>query len=181
MSAADPEAPSQDVATPSHLRKRVRKEKQCSKGWKKVYFTGSETKRRVCLYTQATQGVGRTTGTQKAATKVPDQEQRSPPLRDVITKGHPREERRSCQKAKDSILWNNTSSRKKCIKDRSKSITSGRETGSLWEVFVGVWAYSDECMHLRKQIKEMLKEGKLSHLVKEIKQNNGKEQPGING
>ncbi|GJS59347.1 reverse transcriptase domain-containing protein [Tanacetum coccineum] len=52
---------------------------------------------------RATQGVGRTTvatGILKAATKVPDQEQRSPPLRDITTKGHPREERRSCQKAK---------------------------------------------------------------------------------
>nr|GEU42584.1 hypothetical protein [Tanacetum cinerariifolium] len=35
----------------------------------------------------------------------------------------------------------------------------------------------DECIHLRKQIVEMLKAGKLSHLVKEIKQNNKKEQP----
>nr|GEW23798.1 reverse transcriptase domain-containing protein [Tanacetum cinerariifolium] len=35
----------------------------------------------------------------------------------------------------------------------------------------------DECMHLKKQIKEMLKAGKLSHLIKELKQNNGKEQP----
>ncbi|GJW63469.1 reverse transcriptase domain-containing protein [Tanacetum coccineum] len=34
-----------------------------------------------------------------------------------------------------------------------------------------------ECMHLKKQIKEMLKAGKLSHLIKELKQNNGKEQP----
>nr|GEW48893.1 reverse transcriptase domain-containing protein [Tanacetum cinerariifolium] len=36
---------------------------------------------------------------------------------------------------------------------------------------------TDECMNLRKQIEEMLKAGMLSHLVKEIKQNNGKEQP----
>nr|GEU73131.1 reverse transcriptase domain-containing protein [Tanacetum cinerariifolium]GEV10313.1 reverse transcriptase domain-containing protein [Tanacetum cinerariifolium] len=36
---------------------------------------------------------------------------------------------------------------------------------------------TDECMHLRKQIEEMLKAGKLSHMIKEIKQNNGKEQP----
>ncbi|GJZ40251.1 reverse transcriptase domain-containing protein [Tanacetum coccineum] len=34
----------------------------------------------------------------------------------------------------------------------------------------------DEFMHLRKQIEEMLKAGKLSHLIKELKQNNGKEQ-----
>ncbi|GJV73178.1 hypothetical protein Tco_1493173 [Tanacetum coccineum] len=36
---------------------------------------------------------------------------------------------------------------------------------------------TDECMHMRKQIEEMLKAEKLSHLVKEIKQNNGNEQP----
>ncbi|GKA13404.1 hypothetical protein Tco_0693050 [Tanacetum coccineum] len=35
---------------------------------------------------------------------------------------------------------------------------------------------TDECMHLKKQIEEMLKAGKLSHLIKEIKQNSGKEQ-----
>ncbi|GKC46930.1 hypothetical protein Tco_1064652 [Tanacetum coccineum] len=36
---------------------------------------------------------------------------------------------------------------------------------------------TDECMHLKKQIEDMLKAGKLSHLIKEIKQNSGKEQP----
>ncbi|GJU15689.1 hypothetical protein Tco_1143655 [Tanacetum coccineum] len=36
---------------------------------------------------------------------------------------------------------------------------------------------TDECMHLKKQIEEMLKAGKLLHLVKELKQNSGKEQP----
>ncbi|GJZ17757.1 hypothetical protein Tco_0553880 [Tanacetum coccineum] len=35
---------------------------------------------------------------------------------------------------------------------------------------------TDECMHLKWQIKEMLKAGKLSHLIKELKQNNGKDQ-----
>ncbi|GJX83119.1 reverse transcriptase domain-containing protein [Tanacetum coccineum] len=35
---------------------------------------------------------------------------------------------------------------------------------------------TNECMHLKKQIEEMLKAGKLSHLIKELKQNNGKEQ-----
>ncbi|GJX53407.1 reverse transcriptase domain-containing protein [Tanacetum coccineum] len=38
---------------------------------------------------------------------------------------------------------------------------------------------TNECMHLRKQIEEMLKAEKLSHLIKEIKQNNGKEQPKV--
>nr|GFA24246.1 hypothetical protein [Tanacetum cinerariifolium] len=37
----------------------------------------------------------------------------------------------------------------------------------------------DECMHLRKQIEEMLKAGKLSHLIKALKQNSGKKQPKV--
>ncbi|GJT33600.1 hypothetical protein Tco_0924019 [Tanacetum coccineum] len=36
---------------------------------------------------------------------------------------------------------------------------------------------TDECMHLKKQIEKLLKAGKLSHLIKELKQNNEKEQP----
>ncbi|GJY03017.1 reverse transcriptase domain-containing protein [Tanacetum coccineum] len=36
---------------------------------------------------------------------------------------------------------------------------------------------TDEYMNLKKQIEEMLKAGKLSHLIKELKQNSGKEQP----
>ncbi|GJY20071.1 reverse transcriptase domain-containing protein [Tanacetum coccineum] len=35
---------------------------------------------------------------------------------------------------------------------------------------------TDECMHQKRQIEEMLKAGKLSHLIKELKQNNGKDQ-----
>ncbi|GKF33206.1 hypothetical protein Tco_0106406 [Tanacetum coccineum] len=38
---------------------------------------------------------------------------------------------------------------------------------------------TDECMHMRTRIEEMLKAGKLSHLVKVIKQNNEKEQPKV--
>ncbi|GJY12137.1 hypothetical protein Tco_0381446 [Tanacetum coccineum] len=34
-----------------------------------------------------------------------------------------------------------------------------------------------ECNHLRKQIEDMLKAGKLSHIIRELKQNSGKEQP----
>nr|GEY28111.1 hypothetical protein [Tanacetum cinerariifolium] len=36
---------------------------------------------------------------------------------------------------------------------------------------------TDECMNLKKQIEEMLKAGKLSHLIKELKHNSGNEQP----
>nr|GEX33363.1 reverse transcriptase domain-containing protein [Tanacetum cinerariifolium] len=35
---------------------------------------------------------------------------------------------------------------------------------------------TNECMHLKRQIEEMLKAEKLSHLIKEIKQSNGKDQ-----
>nr|GEU50556.1 reverse transcriptase domain-containing protein [Tanacetum cinerariifolium] len=38
---------------------------------------------------------------------------------------------------------------------------------------------TDECMHLKRQIKEMLKAGKLSHLIKELKQNYRKDQTKI--
>ncbi|GKD68131.1 hypothetical protein Tco_1322221 [Tanacetum coccineum] len=38
---------------------------------------------------------------------------------------------------------------------------------------------TDRCMHLKKQIKEILKAGKLTHLIKELKQNNGNEQPKV--
>ncbi|GJV15170.1 reverse transcriptase domain-containing protein [Tanacetum coccineum] len=36
---------------------------------------------------------------------------------------------------------------------------------------------TDECNHLRKQIEDMLKAGKLSHIIRELKQNSRKEQP----
>ncbi|GJU52106.1 reverse transcriptase domain-containing protein [Tanacetum coccineum] len=36
---------------------------------------------------------------------------------------------------------------------------------------------TDECNHLRKQIEDMLKAGKLLHIIRELKQNSGKEQP----
>ncbi|GKB27862.1 hypothetical protein Tco_0867263 [Tanacetum coccineum] len=35
---------------------------------------------------------------------------------------------------------------------------------------------TDECMHLKRPIEEMLKAGKLSHLIKELKQSSGKDQ-----
>ncbi|GJX56478.1 reverse transcriptase domain-containing protein [Tanacetum coccineum] len=35
---------------------------------------------------------------------------------------------------------------------------------------------TDVCMHLKRQIEEMLKAGKLLHLIKELKQSNGKDQ-----
>ncbi|GJY18724.1 reverse transcriptase domain-containing protein [Tanacetum coccineum] len=39
---------------------------------------------------------------------------------------------------------------------------------------------TDECMHLKRQIEELLKSGKLSHVIKELKHNNGKDQSKAN-
>ncbi|GJU39813.1 hypothetical protein Tco_1192770 [Tanacetum coccineum] len=36
---------------------------------------------------------------------------------------------------------------------------------------------TDECMHLRRQIKELIKNRKLSHVIKELKQGSRKDQP----
>nr|GEU79151.1 reverse transcriptase domain-containing protein [Tanacetum cinerariifolium] len=39
---------------------------------------------------------------------------------------------------------------------------------------------TDECMHLKRQIEELLKNRKLPHVIKELKQNGGKDQPKAN-
>nr|GEW90024.1 reverse transcriptase domain-containing protein [Tanacetum cinerariifolium] len=54
-----------------------------------------------------------------------------------------------------------------------------RNHAKFYEFHGEVGYNTDEFMHMRKQIEEMLKAGKLSHLIKEIKQNNGKEQPKV--
>ncbi|GJZ66339.1 hypothetical protein Tco_0623035 [Tanacetum coccineum] len=39
---------------------------------------------------------------------------------------------------------------------------------------------TNECMHLKRQIEELLKNGKLLHVIKELKQNSGKDQQKTN-
>ncbi|GJV87637.1 hypothetical protein Tco_1531575 [Tanacetum coccineum] len=51
-----------------------------------------------------------------------------------------------------------------------------RNASKFYEFHGEVGHTTDECMHLKRQIKEMLKAGKLSHLIKELKQSNGKDQ-----
>ncbi|GKC61360.1 reverse transcriptase domain-containing protein [Tanacetum coccineum] len=51
-----------------------------------------------------------------------------------------------------------------------------RNASKFCEFHGEVGHITDECMHPKRQIKEMLKAGKLSHLIKELKQNNGKDQ-----
>ncbi|GJZ76958.1 reverse transcriptase domain-containing protein [Tanacetum coccineum] len=51
-----------------------------------------------------------------------------------------------------------------------------RNASKFCELHREVGHTTDECMHLKRQIGEMLKEGKLSHLIKALKQSNGKDQ-----
>ncbi|GKA92029.1 hypothetical protein Tco_0813954 [Tanacetum coccineum] len=51
-----------------------------------------------------------------------------------------------------------------------------RNASKLCEFHGEVGHTTDECMHLKRQIEKMLKAEKLSHLIKELKQNNGKDQ-----
>nr|GEV95418.1 reverse transcriptase domain-containing protein [Tanacetum cinerariifolium] len=50
-----------------------------------------------------------------------------------------------------------------------------RNDRKLCEFHREVGHTTDECMHLKRQIKEILKAGKLSHLIKELKQSNEKD------
>nr|GEZ06042.1 reverse transcriptase domain-containing protein [Tanacetum cinerariifolium] len=52
-----------------------------------------------------------------------------------------------------------------------------RNHAKFYEFHGEVGHNTDERMHLKKQIEEMLNALKLPHLIKELKQNNGKEQP----
>ncbi|GJT45480.1 reverse transcriptase domain-containing protein [Tanacetum coccineum] len=54
-----------------------------------------------------------------------------------------------------------------------------RNHAKFYEFHGEVGHNADECMHLKKQIEEIVKAGKLSHFIKELKQNNGKEQPKV--
>ncbi|GKF15182.1 hypothetical protein Tco_0056644 [Tanacetum coccineum] len=106
LSATDPKVLSQGMTAPNLLRKRVRKGKQCSKGWKKVCSTGSEKKvgRRMCPHIQETQCMGHTiavAGTQKAAKRVLALEKQKLLSRNTTTRESTREERKHCQKVKE--------------------------------------------------------------------------------
>ncbi|GJZ34460.1 reverse transcriptase domain-containing protein [Tanacetum coccineum] len=51
-----------------------------------------------------------------------------------------------------------------------------KNASKLCEFYGEVGHTTDECMHLKRQIEKMLKVGKLSHLIKELKQSNRKDQ-----
>ncbi|GJX08666.1 hypothetical protein Tco_0196598 [Tanacetum coccineum] len=57
-----------------------------------------------------------------------------------------------------------------------KTLIEKRNASKFYEFHREVGHTTDECMHLKRQIEEMLMERKLSHLIKELKQGNGKDQ-----
>nr|GEU75997.1 hypothetical protein [Tanacetum cinerariifolium] len=69
----------------------------------------------------------------------------------------------------------------KCIKDPVEIYNIKQRNEESKEEFMRreVGHTTDECMHLKRKIEEMLKAGKLSHLIKELKQNHGKDQAKI--
>ncbi|GJX88677.1 hypothetical protein Tco_0340691 [Tanacetum coccineum] len=52
-----------------------------------------------------------------------------------------------------------------------------RNSNKFCEFHGEVGYNTDECMHLKRQIEELIKAGKLSHVIKELKQGKGKDQP----
>ncbi|GKC63672.1 reverse transcriptase domain-containing protein [Tanacetum coccineum] len=55
-----------------------------------------------------------------------------------------------------------------------------RNSNKFCEFHGEVGHNTDECMHLKRQIEELLKNGKLSHVIKELKQSSRKDQPKAN-
>ncbi|GKA31955.1 hypothetical protein Tco_0718322, partial [Tanacetum coccineum] len=94
---ACPEALNQGATDPSHQEREIRKEKRCSKGWKRVYSTGYETRGILYPHIRVTQGVSHTTTVTeilKVVTKVPAQKEQNLLLRNTITKEHPHARRK---------------------------------------------------------------------------------------
>nr|GEV62818.1 reverse transcriptase domain-containing protein [Tanacetum cinerariifolium] len=135
VSAACPEVLSQGAADPCHQERKIQKEKRRSKGWRRVHYTGSETRGRVCPHSQMTQGVSPTiavVGTLGAVTRAPALKEQSVPLRIIIEKERPHTRRKLCQKVKvahedignqesyddlKEAFLENFRQQKKCIKD----------------------------------------------------------------
>ncbi|GJR34515.1 reverse transcriptase domain-containing protein [Tanacetum coccineum] len=53
----------------------------------------------------------------------------------------------------------------------------GKRNNKFCEFHGEVGHNTDECMHLRRQIEELIKAGKLLHMINELKQGSGKDQP----
>ncbi|GJV51788.1 hypothetical protein Tco_1447529 [Tanacetum coccineum] len=56
------------------------------------------------------------------------------------------------------------------------TLVEKRNNNKFCEFHREVGHNTDECMHLKRQIEELIKAGKLSHVIKELKQGGGKDQ-----
>nr|GEV51256.1 reverse transcriptase domain-containing protein [Tanacetum cinerariifolium] len=124
VSAACPEILNQGAADPSHQGREIRKEKRCSKCWRRVYSTGYETKGRRYPYTRTMQGVSHITAVAeilKVVTRVPAQEDQNLLLRNIITKEHRHAGRKRCQKVK--VAQDDTKSHDQKSKDQALMMT----------------------------------------------------------
>nr|GEU54436.1 hypothetical protein [Tanacetum cinerariifolium] len=110
------------------------------------------------------------------------------PEEEVATSNHerkeifpPRKQHESSQKknSKKEVSRTNEDKGKLKAPPPMTTLVEKRNHAKFCEFHGEVGHNTDECMHLRKQIEEMLKAGKLSRMFKEIKQNNGKEQPKV--
>nr|GEZ93865.1 reverse transcriptase domain-containing protein [Tanacetum cinerariifolium] len=174
MSAAYPKAMSQGVTTLSHEGKKVRKEKWCSKGWRRVSSTDSETRGRAYPRTRTIQGAAAKTERWAMLTWCHMFNSTLTRNARVWFDDLPQESIDSYDDLKKAFLENYLQ-QKNASNIRSKSTTSSREMGNPWKNSYGGHTI-DECMHLKRQIEEMLKAGKLSHLIKELKQSNENDQ-----
>ncbi|GKF74712.1 hypothetical protein Tco_0221044, partial [Tanacetum coccineum] len=57
-----------------------------------------------------------------------------------------------------------------------KTPVEKRNGNKFYEFHREVGHNTDECMHLKRQIEELIKAGKLSHVIKELKQSSGRDQ-----
>nr|GEU63186.1 reverse transcriptase domain-containing protein [Tanacetum cinerariifolium] len=168
--AACPEARNQGATILSHNGKEIRKEKQCSRGWKNVYSTGSETRGRVHPRTRTIQEIDHTTvaaETSKAATRA-----------DAKTE---RWAMPTCCHMFNSTLTGNArvwfdGLSKKCVDSYD----------NLKEEFLENYLQQKKCIKYPVEIHninqrdwESIEEfvrRKVSHLIKELKQSSGKDQ-----
>nr|GEZ72680.1 reverse transcriptase domain-containing protein [Tanacetum cinerariifolium] len=159
----------------------------------KDVFHRLRDKGRSTSYTLMIQGIDHTTvaiETLKVATRVLAQEKHSLLLKNFITKEHPYEGRKHCRKAKvapedirnQSQRGKNRVLRTTCFNHGKfkppspmKTSVEKRNSSKSCEFHGEVAHTTNECMDLKREIEKMLKLGKLSYLIKKLKQSNRKD------
>ncbi|GJS09776.1 hypothetical protein Tco_0366572 [Tanacetum coccineum] len=107
----------------------------------------------------------------RAVTRAPTLEEQSLLLRNIITKEHPYTGWKLCRKAKDRFTLLSKSSKEIQPLEKGKfeapppmtTPVEKRNNNKFCEFHGEVGHNTDECMHLKRQIEELLKNGKPSH------------------